>query len=106
MKLKIYPDTFFKVQMQDDIGLTAFYNKSLKEKCKYRKSMKQRYVNWFNLTDEERGKIEKQITKDAKESFIKHCLKVNLEEGEQILKQQFLLKIWYDDFGLLLTNCL
>lgn len=90
MKRKIYPDTFFKVQMKDDVGgLTAFYNKSLKEKCKYRKSMKQRHIDWLNLTDEERDRIGEQIKKNAKESFIKHCLKVNFEEGEQILKQFF-----------------
>jgi len=85
---QIYPSTFFKVQMQDDIGgLQGFYNKSLKEKVIYRKRMKKKHIERLNLTEEEKDKRSKQNLMTAKDSFIKYCLETGITEGEEILKK-------------------
>jgi hypothetical protein len=76
--------------------LNEFYNKSHKEKINIKRLFKKRYIDWLKLPQKEKDSLNfidiqagNQIIRDAKEIFIKHCLKVNLEEGEQILKQQF-----------------
>ena len=88
MKQKEYNDIYFRIQMKDDIGgLREFYNKSLKEKVIYKKRMKQKHFNWLGLSDEEKNNRIQELNQHIKEGFIKHCLKVEIEEGEEILKK-------------------